>query len=152
MSVYAATPPIEALRLILHIAASNEGYKIVTNDVSRAYFMPQLRMGQFIYVKLPEEDILPGEENMCERLNFSMYGTRRAATNWQAHYTKVFVQSALGEGFASNCRFYKLQCTIDCMAHADDFISLGIAIKLFNFVLRLIQHGIEIEVDFRHPE
>ena len=38
LSLYAATPPIEASRLILHIAASNNGYKVMTNDVSRAYF------------------------------------------------------------------------------------------------------------------
>ena len=62
LSLYAATPPIEALRLILHIAASNDGYKVMTNDVSRAYFYAPIKEWQFIYVKLPEEDILPGEE------------------------------------------------------------------------------------------
>ena len=42
LSLYAATPPIEALRLILHLAATNyqtANYKIMTNDVSRAFFM-----------------------------------------------------------------------------------------------------------------
>ena len=96
MSLYAATPPIEALRLILHQAATNrqnEQFKIMTNDVSRAYFYAPIQEGQHIYVKLPEEDILPGEEQMCGKLNYSMYGTRRAATNWQTHYTKVLVQN-----------------------------------------------------------
>ena len=93
ISLYASTPPLEALRLILHLAATNrnenEYWKIMTNDVSRAFFYAPVKEGQNIYVQLPAEDILPGEEDMCGRLNYSMYGTRRASTNWQAHYTNV---------------------------------------------------------------
>ena len=37
----------------------------MTNDVSRAYFYAPIQEGQHMYVKLPEEDILPGEEKMC---------------------------------------------------------------------------------------
>ena len=56
MSLYVATPPIEALRLILHQAATNRHrnhFKIMTNDVSRAYFYAPLQEGHHIYVKLP---------------------------------------------------------------------------------------------------
>ena len=35
-----------------------------------------------------------------------MYGTRRAATNWQTHYTKVLVQNGFTTGVANNCTFY----------------------------------------------
>ena len=74
MSLYAATPPIEALRLILHQAATNREknhFKIMTNDVSRAYFYAPIQEGQhiYVYVKLPPEDTLPGEEHMCRKLN-----------------------------------------------------------------------------------
>ena len=92
ITLYAATPPLEALRLINSLAATYE-YDIMTNDVSRAYFYAPIQEGDYIYVKLPAEDTLPGEEGMCGRLNFSMYGTRSAATNWQAHYTKMLVQN-----------------------------------------------------------
>ena len=74
MSLYAATPPIEALRLILHFAATNRetgNFKIMTNDVSRAYFYAPVQEGRYIYVKLPPEDTLPGEENMCGRLTIA---------------------------------------------------------------------------------
>ena len=53
MSLYAATPPTEALRLILSLAATNRNkshYKIMTNDVSRAYFYAPIQEGQHIYV------------------------------------------------------------------------------------------------------
>ena len=88
MSLYAATPPTDALRLILQIAATNRSgsnLKIMTNDASRAYFYAPAQEGQNIYVKLPAEDVLPGEEHVCGKLNYSMYSTRHAATNWQAH-------------------------------------------------------------------
>ena len=41
----------------------------MTNDVSRAFFYAPVKEGQNIYVQLPAEDILPGEEEMCGRLN-----------------------------------------------------------------------------------
>ena len=72
--------------------------KVMTNDVSRAYFYAPIQEGQHIYVKLPPEDILPGEEQMCGKFNFSMYGARHAATNWQTHYTRVFVQNGFTTG------------------------------------------------------
>ena len=124
ITLYAATPPLEALRLIISIDASN-GYDIMTNDVSRVYFCAPVQEGQYIYVKLPEEDKAPGEEGMCGRLNYSMYGTRRAATNWQAHYTKVLVQNEFTVGLANCVTFHNQQKQIYCMVHGDDFITTG---------------------------
>ena len=102
----------------------------MTNDVSRAYFYAPIQEGQHIYVKLPEEDMLPGEEHMCGKLNFSMYGTRRAATNWQSHYTKVLVQNGFITGLANNCTFHHPSQKIYCMVHGDDFVSTGPATSL----------------------
>ena len=90
----------------------------MTNDVSRAYFYAPVKEGQYIYVQLPAEDIEPGEEGMCGRLNYSMYGTRRAATNWQAHYTRVLVNNGFSVGIANNCTFYNASDRIYCMVSA----------------------------------
>ena len=76
-------PPVEVIKLIISIAASNIDNAITTNDVSRAFFYAPMQAGQNIYVKLPAEDINPGEECICAKLNFSLYGTRQAAANWQ---------------------------------------------------------------------
>ena len=141
MTLYAATPPLEALRLILSIAATNHqnesNYKIMTNDVSRAYFYAPVKEGQYIYVQLPEEDREPGEEHMCGRLNYSMYGTRRAATNWQSHYTNVLIQNGFTVGIANNGTFYHPEKKIYSMVHGDDFISTatGASLKWFEEVL-----------------
>ena len=51
ITLYAATPPLEALRLIISLAATYK-YDIMTNDVSRAYFYAPVKEGQYIYVKL----------------------------------------------------------------------------------------------------
>lgn len=86
--------------------------------------------GQFIYVKLPPEDTLPGEEKLCGRLDYSMYGTRRAATNWQAHYTKALTKRGFTVGMANNCTFYHPRYNIYFMVHSGDFVSTGPAKSL----------------------
>ena len=49
-------------------------------DVSRAYvYATAIRQ---VYVKLAPEACEPGEETMCGRLNYSMYGTRDVELNW----------------------------------------------------------------------
>ena len=81
-------------------------------------------------MKLPPEDTLPGEEHMCGRLNYSMYGTRKAATNWQTHYTKVLVQNGFVTGWANNSTFYNEEKQIYCMVHGNDLVSTGTGASL----------------------
>ena len=90
----------------------------------------RVKEGQNIYVQLPAEDILPGEEGMCGKWNFTMYGARRAVNNWQSHYTNVLKKVGLGVGVANNCTFDHPQKQIHCMAHGDDLISTGPASSL----------------------
>ena len=54
-----------------------------------------------------------------------MYGTRRAATDWQTHYTKILVQNGFVTGYANHCTFYNPTKDIYCMVHGDDFVSTG---------------------------
>lgn len=71
--LFAATPPLEALKLLLSMAASgNTGEVIMINDVSRAFF--HAKATREVFVQLPDEDRRPGEEEFCGRLIFSMYG------------------------------------------------------------------------------
>ncbi len=53
----------------------------MVNDVRRAYFYAPVK--RKVYVALPPEDQLPGEEKMVGELRLSMYGTRDVAQNWQ---------------------------------------------------------------------
>ena len=59
---YAATPPSEALRIILSKLAADRKSKLMYADVSRAYFYaPAVRP---VYVKIAAEDMNPGDEGI----------------------------------------------------------------------------------------
>ena len=57
------------------------------NDVKKAYSYSLAT--RKVFVALPLEDKLLGEEQMCGMLLKSLYGTRDAAFNWTAAYTTV---------------------------------------------------------------
>ena len=88
--LFAATPPLEVMKLLLStLTTANRGERLMVADVKRAYFHAKSK--RLIYVELPPEDVGPGEEGMCGRLNYSMYGTRDAAANWSDEYTQRLV-------------------------------------------------------------
>ena len=142
----------------------------------------QCQTGKLQPAKLPTGDVLPREEHLCGKLNYSMYGTRRAATNWQTHYTKVLVQNGFTTGLANNCTFHNSEKNIYCMVHGDGFVSTGTGkslellesvlskefkiktsmmgpdkndnkeIKMLNRIIKYTSSGIELEADLRHAE
>ena len=75
-----------------------------------------------MYVKLPSDD---ASEGMCGRLNYSMYGTRTAAYNWQAHFSGIFKRAGIIRGRASPCAFYHPKLKVFANVHGDDFVSTG---------------------------
>ena len=90
-SIFASTPPLEALRTILMMATTTllwapkwvcvEGphrVQISFIDISRAYFHARVEDENPLYVDLPPEDEDFGKD-FCGRLNVHMYGTRPAA-------------------------------------------------------------------------
>ena len=80
-TLYAGTPPLEALKLILGIAA-NHGKKmhVMLNDVKRAYFHAEAQ--RELYVDIPKEDP-DWSPDVVGRLRLALYGTRDAAMLWQ---------------------------------------------------------------------
>ena len=87
----------------------------MVNDVSRAFFHAKAR--REIYVQLADEDELPGDENKCGRLNYSMYGTRDAAQNWANEYADMLVSIDLTQGTAFPCVFHHQQRGIRTFVH-----------------------------------
>lgn len=95
--LFAATPPLEAKKLLFSYAVTEgigylkgdkqSGMKLDFIDISRAYF--QADAIRQVYVELPSED---WEEGKCGLLKKSMYGTHDAAQNWGEAYTK-FMES-----------------------------------------------------------
>ena len=122
--LFVVTPPLEALTLLLSMVTSGDTAEVVmVNDVSRAFFHAEATRG--VFVQLPEEDQKPGEEKLCGRLNFSMYGTRDAAMKWQEEYSRRFVENGFSQGVATPCVFYREGTGIRTLVHGDDYVSVG---------------------------
>ena len=123
--LFAATPPLGALRMLISsVASRGEGgssYRIMTNDVSRAYFHALAK--RRVFVQLPPEDILPGEHDLCGELDYSMYGARDAALNWSEAYGEHLLSIGFQRGVASPCLFYHPARDIKTRVHGGDYVS-----------------------------
>ena len=125
--LYAATPPIEALKVLLRIAAERRFKKrnmtIIFADVRRAYF--NAKATRDVYVKLPKEDPNSGDSNICGNLRLSMYGTRDAAQNWERECSNKLVEQGFTKGKTSPCDYYHSQRNIQVYVHGDNFVAVA---------------------------
>ena len=62
LDLFAATPPLDAIRIICSLCANNQygqqPYRIMTVDVKRAYFYARSR--RLVYIEIPIEEFEPG--------------------------------------------------------------------------------------------
>ena len=75
-SLFAATPPLEAMRYLIHRAAKHQqGQKqqLLTIDVKRAYFNSEVTRG--IFIEIPKEDCVYRYEDKVGKLRLCLYGT-----------------------------------------------------------------------------
>ena len=73
--LFAPTPPLEAMKALTSLCAKSqdgrEPIRFATIDIKRAYFdAPATRK---MFIKLPAEDCLPGEEDMVGELKLSLH-------------------------------------------------------------------------------
>ena len=87
--LFAATPPLEAARLLLSVAASQPDAVVMINDVSRAFF--EAPASRTVCIELPREspDYAEGVVGLLKK---SLYGTRDAAANFQAEVVSSYGQ------------------------------------------------------------
>ena len=118
-TIFAPTPPLESLRTIISIAATDiEGVKthvrdpvserrtqISAIDISRAYFNASMDdASEPTYVSFPPEHPDYSDGN-CALLLKHMYGTRAAADGWQQEYSSFMRSMGSTQGEASPCIF-----------------------------------------------
>ena len=136
--IFAPTPPLESLRTILSLAATDflgvprknrdpcsaDRVQVSFIDISRAYFCAETDPDDPTYVELPQED--PDHGAMVGKLLKHMYGTRKAADGWHCEYAGRLV-SDLGftVGDASACVFYHKERELRCSVHGDDITTVG---------------------------
>ena len=110
--LFAATPPLEALRIILSEAATidersqKEDKVIMINDVARAFFEAPVKRD--VCVELPEEALSEKEKEMdlVGKLEMSLYGTRDAAANFQEEIAKFMSQIGYKQGKYNPCTYW----------------------------------------------
>ena len=131
--LFAATPPLEALRLLLSWAATNPNTgsaagvgdrsvekSVMIADVSRAFFEAPAKRD--VCVELPAE-ALEGEEkpeDVVGKLLASLYGTRDASANWQEEVSKCMQKWGFIVGRYNPCMYLHPQKQILCLVHGDD--------------------------------
>ena len=80
--LYAGTLPLEALKVIISIAANNkETFSIMHVDVSRAYFHAKAQRP--VLIRSQVEDRMGTDAGKVGLMKKSMYGTRDAASKWE---------------------------------------------------------------------
>lgn len=123
--LYAATPPLEGVKMILSGAATGprQGRGVAIIDVRRAYYYALAR--RRVFVELPAEDWQPGDEDMCGLLRVSLPGTRDAAQNWEEELGECFIQMGLKKGTASPCVYRHHARGVELAVHGDDVTAQG---------------------------
>ena len=126
-SLYASTPPLEALRLIVSRAATRYGrsgkmQQLMINDIARAYFHAMATRD--VDVELPVEDE-HASPDMVGKLRRCLYGTRDAATNWQSTLPDQLESIGFKRGKAFPSVFVHEEYDIWTFVHGDDYCSAG---------------------------
>lgn len=175
---FAATPPLEALRMLISHVASSEGEKLLLMDARKAHLHASAI--RLVYVDLPPEERQPG---CCGRLRRCLYGTRDAPARWEAFMANELEQMGFVRGRSSPCCFTHPARAVKCVVHGDDFTFAGLdpelkwveeemnkrflikvlgklgpdegdvkELRILNRVLRWSPEGIHYEADPRHAE
>lgn len=129
--MFAATPPLEALRILISEAATvedggeGEEKAMMLNDVARAFFEAAVKRD--VCIELPDEDLEPGEtrDQWVGKLLQSLYGTRDAAANWQEEVAKAMKKMGFTQGIYNPCTYHHKTKKIKTLVHGDDFVSTG---------------------------
>ena len=127
---FAATPPLEALRLLFSQfsmrAPTNYKLKISQLNITKAYFCAT--PPRSLYVKVPKELGLP--PNTYGRLKKCCYGTRDAGALWEETYSGVLVDLGFSRGRSCPTLFWHSKRNLAIVVHGDDFVALGDAADL----------------------
>ena len=123
--LFASTPPLEALRILVSDAATIRKGRmrkvIMINDVARAFF--EAPSSRKICAELPPEEL--GAEDGVGCLEMSLYGTRDAAANFQAEIKTLMVGAGFAQGKHNASTYYNKGRNLRVLVHGDDFVTSG---------------------------
>ena len=133
--MFAATPPSDVLKLLASRCVSGRSRTrcMMSSGVNQAYFYTEAQYD--ICIEIPNEDRVPEDDtnDIIAKLNLSMYGTREAASAWQAKVSDVMKRAGFVKSIINPYIFHHGAKAIETMIHGDDFISAGEETDLFWF-------------------
>ena len=123
--MFAATPPLGALRMLRSSAVTGNDSKVLMfNGISPAYMHAWIASDMLVDL-CDEDKTESGDEQRCGKLTKSMYGTRAAARNWQSKVTRTKKELGFQLGTASPCVFWNRQGDIKALVHGYGFASFS---------------------------
>ena len=134
---FSATPPYEALRLLVSFVMSprNKDEKsrvLMLIDISRAH--PHRTMRRQVWVELPAEDPRSKEEGVCGLLLRSIYGLR------DFDMRQVMDKLDFNCGLWTLCVFVYREQNMQAYVYGDNFVIKGVRRELYDFFEHLKVH------------
>ena len=132
-SMYAPTPPLEAMRMILSWAATTQtstkagDMEVMINDVSKAYFYTKI--SHDVYIEFPPEDEF-ASPGIIGKLVLAMYGTQDGAKNWQETLSQHLSDLGFVRRICFSSVFHHIEKGLCTTVHGDDYMSAGPASRL----------------------
>ena len=123
--VFAATPALEAVRLLISLTASSRAghvpkARLMALGVKRAFLYAPVE--GTIFIELPEEAVREEDGDVIGRLNTAMYGTRNAPLSWQQHLGEHLRNMGFTSGVANPCVPRHPLRDISLVFHVDDIL------------------------------
>ena len=110
-------------------------------DAKKAHLNPKCE--EPVYIELPEEcGAGPG---VCGKLNFWLYGFRKAASAWEGYYSELLEGVGFKRGVACEVVFYHSKRGVSLVVHGDDFTLCGVEKELL-WIRDLMASWFEIKV------
>ena len=123
--LFAATPPLEALRMLIRMSrlshlrkSSRRKWKLMFIDVKKAHLNAKLEDDEHVYVDLPDE---AGAAGKCGKLRRWLYGMRPAASSWEREYSERLEAAGYIRGKSAPTTFFNPASRSRCVVHGDDF-------------------------------
>ena len=122
-SFFAATPPLEALRMLLSdmmsgVSRGAEEVKMIVLDAKKAHL--HAKAERDLFVALPAE-----AGGGYAQLVRSLYGMRDAPALWEAFAAAQLTALGFERGKSNACVYHHRRRALRCLVHGDDFVATG---------------------------
>ena len=129
-SLFAGTPGLNAMRLVISDVASKagEGYRLLVGDIKSAFLYGWAKRN--IFIELPPEDPMSSSGSFVGRLLKAMYGTRDAPQVWADHLGSILCKIGFQESVYMPGVFLHQVRKIKMAVHVDDLLASGLSEEL----------------------